>query len=159
MQKRIFITGASSGIGRATAQLLVRQGHEVWGTRGDLARLPQLAHFHPVRLDVTHISSIDQAWDGALGEAGFFDVVINNAGAGHFHPAELLAREVVLGQFELLVFGPIHLSQRALASMQAEGRGLRINLTSLASRLPVPFTPAYNAAKAAPASFTMTLQH
>ena len=156
--KKIFLTGASSGIGLATARCLTQQGHEVWGTSRDLVRLPQLAHFHPVRLDVTKISSIDEAWNGALGQAGFFDVVINNAGAGHFHPAELLAREVVLGQFELLVFGPIHLSQRALASMQAEGRGLLINLTSLASRLPVPFTAAYNAAKAALASFTMTLQ-
>ena len=158
MMKRIFLTGASSGIGLATARLLTEQGHEVWGTSRDIARLPQIDRLHPVRLDVTESSSIDQAWNGALQEAGAFDVVINNAGAGHFHPAQLLSREILRGQFELLTFGVIHLSQVALGAMDAEGRGLLINVTSLASRLPVPFTAAYNAAKAAMASFTLTLQ-
>ena len=158
MMKKIFLTGASSGIGLATARLLTEQGHEVWGTSRDIARLPQIDRLHPVRLDVTESSSIDQAWNGALRDAGAFDVVINNAGAGHFHPAQLLSREILLGQFELLAFGAIHLSQVALGAMDAEGRGLLINVTSLASRLPVPFTAAYNAAKVAMASFTLTLQ-
>ncbi|MGI9087750.1 MAG: SDR family NAD(P)-dependent oxidoreductase [Chthoniobacterales bacterium] len=156
--KKIFLTGASSGIGLATAKALLADGHEVWGTSRDATRLPQLARFHPVKLDLTQSASIDQAWTSALAEAGTFDVVINNAGAGHFHAAELLSREVMLGQFELLVFGSIHLSQLALAAMRAQNRGLLINLSSLASRLPVPFTAAYNAAKAAMASFTMTMQ-
>lgn len=156
--KKIFLTGASSGMGLATAKALLARGHEVWGTSRDKARLPQLPGFHPVQLDVTQGASIDEAWRGALAEAGGFDVVINNAGAGHFHAAELLPRDVLLGQFELLVFGSIHLSQLALAAMRAQNRGLLINVTSLASRLPVPFTAAYNAAKAAIASFTMTMQ-
>ena len=156
--KKIFLTGASAGIGLATARLLLEQGHDVWGTSRDLARLAQRNGLHPVRLDVTDGVSIEGAWRSALEEAGAFDVVINNAGAGHFHPAESLSREVLLGQFELLVFGTIHLSQLALQSMNMQGRGLLINVTSLASRLPVPFTAAYNAAKAAMASFTMTLQ-
>lgn len=156
--KRVFLTGASSGIGLATAKLLIADGHEVWGTSRRIERLPELPHFHPVRLDVTDAAWIEEAWDTALREADAFDVVINNAGAGHFHPAALLPREVILGQFELLVFGPVRLSQLALAAMQTEGRGLLINLTSLASRLPVPFTAAYNAAKAAMASFTLTMQ-
>lgn len=158
MIKKIFLTGASSGIGLATARLLTEQGHEVWGTSRDTARLPEIDRLHPVRLDVTEPSSIDQAWHGALQNAGAFDVVINNAGAGHFHPAQLVSREIILGQFELLAFGAIHLSQIALNAMDAQGRGLLINVTSLASRLPVPFTAAYNAAKAAMASFTLTLQ-
>ncbi len=156
--KKIFLTGASSGIGLATARLLVEQGHEVWGTSREVARLAQVSGLHPVRLDLTKSDAIEEAWQQALAEAGAFDVVINNAGAGHFHPAELLPDEVLRGQFELLFFGSVHLSQLALRSMQGQGRGLLINVTSLASRLPVPFTAAYNAAKAAIASFTMTLQ-
>ncbi|MGI8437786.1 MAG: SDR family NAD(P)-dependent oxidoreductase [Chthoniobacterales bacterium] len=156
--KKIFLTGASSGIGLATARALLADGHEVWGTSRDRARLPESSGFHPVQLDVTQSSSIEEAWRLALTESGGFDVVINNAGAGHFHAAELLPRAVLLRQFELLVFGSIHLSQLALGSMRAHNRGLLINVTSLASRLPVPFTAAYNAAKAAIASFTMTMQ-
>lgn len=156
--KKIFLTGASSGIGLATARLLMDRGHEVWGTSRDLSRLAAIARLHPMRLDLTERPSIEEAWSSALKAAGFFDVVINNAGSGHFGPSELLSREILLDQFELLVFGQIELCQAALRSMQAQSRGLIINVTSLASRLPVPFNAAYNAAKAAMASFTMTMQ-
>lgn len=156
--KKIFLTGASAGIGLATARALVQGGNEVWGTSRDLSRLPQLANFHPLRLDMTSSSSIAEAWETGLKEAGFFDVLINNAGSGHFGPAETLPEETLRSQMQLLAFGPIELCQRALVSMRAERRGLIINLTSLASRLPVPFTAAYNASKAAMASFTMTMQ-
>jgi len=66
--------------------------------------------------------------------------------------------ETIASQFQILVFGQIQLMQLALRHMQAHGEGLIINVTSLASRLPVPFMSAYNAAKAAMASFTMSIQ-
>ena len=113
---------------------------------------------HAVRLDLLDGNGITDAFNRAWNEAGGFDVVINNAGSGHFGPAESLAEETLRDQFQLLVFGPFQISQLALRSMQQQQRGLIINVTSLASRLPVPFTAAYNAAKAAMASFTMTMQ-
>src|SRR6476646_11694604 len=66
--------------------------------------------------------------------------------------------ETITSQFQILVFGQIQLMQLALRHMQARGEGLIINVSSLASRLPVPFMAAYNAAKAALASFTMSIQ-
>jgi short-subunit dehydrogenase len=156
--KRIFITGASSGIGRAVADLLAAQGHEVWGTSRNLERIPKLPKLHTVRLDLTDRLSVEEAFNFALTEAGYFDVLINNAGAGHFDPAELLPMETIASQFQILVFGQIQLMQLALRHMQTRGEGLIINVTSLASRLPVPFMAAYNAAKAALASFTMSIQ-
>ena len=156
--KRIFLPGASSGIGLAIAKLLVAEGHEVWGTSRDLERIPKLPRLHPIRLDLTEPRSIEEAFKTAVTEAGHLDVVINNAGAGHFGPAELLPPETIASQFQILVFGQIQLMQLALRHMQARGEGLIINVTSLASRLPVPFMAAYNAAKAALASFTMSLQ-
>src|SRR5216117_259751 len=113
---------------------------------------------HPVRLDLTDRLSVGEAFNSALSEAGYFDVLINNAGAGHFGPAELLPMETIDSQFQILVFGQIQLMQLALRHMQTRGEGLIINVTSLASRLPVPFMAAYNAAKAAMASFTMSIQ-
>ena len=156
--KRVFVTGASSGIGLAIAKSLVTQGHEVWGTSRNLDRIPNMPRWHAVRLDLTDPLSIEEAFNAALTEAGYFDVLINNAGAGHFGAAELLSTETIASQFQVLVFGQIQLMQVALHHMQARGEGLIINVTSLASRLPVPFMAAYNAAKAALASFTMSIQ-
>jgi uncharacterized protein len=158
MMKRVFLTGASSGIGLAIAQLLVAQGHEVWGTSRNLERLPKLPRLHRVLLDLSDQNSIDEAFNAALAEAGHFDVLINNAGAGHFGPAALLPFETIASQFQILVFGQIQLMQLALRHMRSRGEGLIINVTSLASRLPVPFMAAYNSAKAALASFTMSIQ-
>jgi short-subunit dehydrogenase len=156
--KRIFITGASSGIGLAIASSLAAEGHEVWGTSRSPARIPKMPRWHAVRLDLTDPLSIQSAFTTAITEAEHFDVVINNAGAGHFDPAELLPMETITSQFQILVFGQIQLMKLALEQMQVRGEGLIINVTSLASRLPVPFMAAYNAAKAALASFTMSIQ-
>lgn len=158
MTKRIFITGASSGIGRATAELLVRQGHEVWGTSRDPARLPLLERLHAVALDLADSKSAGESFERALAEAGRFDVLINNAGSGHFNPSATLPAEVLREQFQILVFAQIALCQLALGAMKARGHGMIINVSSMAARLPVPYMGAYNAAKAAMASFTMTLQ-
>jgi short-subunit dehydrogenase len=156
--KQIFLTGASSGIGLAIAQALSGRGDEVWGTSRNLIRLKQLTGVHPVRLDLSDPRSIDDAFRHALGEAGYFDVVINNAGCGHFGPGEHLSAAEIENQFQVLVFGHLQLMRSALAAMRSRGTGLIINVTSLASRLPVPFMAAYNAAKAAIASFSMSLQ-
>jgi short-subunit dehydrogenase len=156
--KRVFLTGASSGIGLALAKLLVAEGHEVWGTSRNLERIPKTPRLHPSRLDLADRVSIQDAFNSALTEAGHFDVLINNAGAGHFGPAELLPIQTITSQFQILVFGQIELMQLALRHMRSRGEGLIINVTSLASRLPVPFMAAYNASKAALASFIMSMQ-
>jgi NAD(P)-dependent dehydrogenase (short-subunit alcohol dehydrogenase family) len=156
--KRIFLTGASSGIGLATAKLLTARGDEVWGTSRDVTRIPQLPRMHPVRLDLRDVTLLGESFSAALSEAGHFDVVINNAGSGHFGRAEFLSADAVCDQFQTVVFAHIELCRLALASMRSQDRGRIINVTSLASRLPVPFMGAYNAAKAAMALFTMSLQ-
>lgn len=158
VSKRIFLTGASSGIGRATAELLAARGDEVWGTSRDPKRVPTASRIHAIRLDLSDPDSIGGCFEAATREAGGFDVVINNAGSGHFGPTELITRELMTAQFQVLVFAHVELCRLALATMRSQGHGLIINITSLASRLPVPFMAAYNAAKAAMASFTMTLQ-
>ena len=156
--KKIFLTGASAGIGLATAKALVAAGHEVWGTSRDPHRIPNLPRLHGVALDLSNVNSIHQCFERALHEAGNFDVVINNAGSGHFGPADSLSTDLWRQQFQILVFAQIELCQLALRAMKERGHGLIINITSLAARLPVPYMSAYNAAKAAMASFVMTWQ-
>src|SRR5438034_10163193 len=156
--KRIFLTGASSGIGLATARLLVARGNEVWATSRNPERVPEVPRLHPTRLDLGDPRSVEEAFNAALAEAGHFDVLINNAGSGHFGSTENLSEKEIASQFQILVFGHVQLMQLALRAMQARGEGLIINVTSLAGRLTVPFMAAYNAAKAAMAVFTMSIQ-
>lgn len=156
--KRIFLTGASSGIGLAIAKSLIARGDEVWGTSRDPARLSQLSRLHSIQFNLSEPASINAAFNAALAEAGHFDVVINNAGSGHFGPAEYLSEKEIANQFQVLVFGQLQLMRLALNAMRSREQGLIINVTSLASRLPVPFMAAYNSAKAALAAFTMSIQ-
>src|SRR5256885_7718867 len=156
--KKVFLTGASSGIGRAIAQSLIARGDEVWGTSRNLIHLESVTGLRPVLLDLSDPGSIASGFRNALSEAGYFDVVINNAGSGHFGPAEHLSDAEIEKEFRVLVFGHLQLMRLALAAMRSRDQGLIINVTSLASRLPVPFMAAYNSAKAAMAAFTMSIQ-
>lgn len=109
-----------------------------------------------MQLDLSDPDLINNAFSSALAEAGNFDVLINNAGSGHFGPAENLSEKEIANQFQVLVFGQLQLMRLALKAMPSGG--LIINITSLAARLPVPFMAAYNSAKAALAAFTMSIR-
>src|SRR5262249_19941653 len=109
--KKVFITGASSRIGLAVAKSLVEHGHEFWVTWLNLEGIPKMPALNPIRLDLADRLSIEEAFNSALAGAGYLDVLINNAGAGHFGPAEVLPLEVITNQFQILVFGQIQLMQ------------------------------------------------
>jgi len=156
--KRIFLTGASSGIGLATARALLARGDEVWGTSRNPTALLRHERLHPVSLDLRNKDEIERAFARSIAEAGHFDVVINNAGSGHFGPAEFLSSAEIEEQFQILFFAHVRLMQLALTQMRQRGGGLIINITSLVALLPVPFMGAYNAAKSAMAAFIMSMQ-
>jgi short-subunit dehydrogenase len=147
--KRVFLTGASAGMGLLTARALCARGHAVWGTSRDASRLPMLEGFHPISLDLNDAASISAGFDRALWEAGFFDVLINNAGAGVFGPLEAFTDAEFSAQLETMVLGPQRLIRRALPDMRARRTGLIINVSSLAGEFPMPFMVPYSMAKAA----------
>lgn len=152
--KKVFLTGASSGIGLAIAQHLSRAGYEIWGTSRQLTRLPQLPHFHPVELDLLNLDSLPTC----LAQVGDFDILINNAGAGIFGaPADFRA-EHLRSQFDLLYTAPIELIRLTLPAMLQRGAGTILNITSLAAQFPVPYLGPYSAAKAALSNYTQTLR-
>jgi short-subunit dehydrogenase len=156
--KRVLLTGASAGIGRAIAERLTARGHRVWGTSRDLARLPVLANFRPLELDLADMDSIGPGVKRALEESGGFDVLINNAGSGIFTPLEQLSHEKMSRQFQLLVFAPMELTKLLLPGMRTIGRGLIVNITSLAAVFPIPYMGAYSACKAAMSTLSWTLE-
>jgi len=156
--KTVFLTGASSGIGLEIAKLLTACGFEVWGTSRHPARLPKLPRFHPVLMDLTQSESIYENFAAAVREAGAFDVLINNAGNGAFGPLEAMPEEVVRDQFQVLVHAPVELIRLALPAMRERGRGMIINVTSLAAEFPIPFMAPYSAAKSALSLLTKGLR-
>lgn len=156
--RRVFLTGASSGIGLETARLLCARGCRVWATSRDPARLPSLDGLHPVTMNLTSIESIRTGFARAREQAGAFEVLINNAGAGWFGPVAHAPPEILQAQFDLLVGAPLELIRLALPGMRERGRGLLINVSSIAAIFPIPFMTPYSAAKAALSSFTVALR-
>lgn len=147
--KRIFLTGASAGFGLLAARALCERGHEVWGTSRDPARLPVMDRFHPVGLDLNDAPSIGPSFDAAQRDAGSFDVLVNNAGAGTFGPVESFDEALFAAQLQTLVHGPHALVRRALPDMRARRAGLIVNVSSLAGEFPMPFMTPYSMGKAA----------
>ncbi|RFC44099.1 MAG: short-chain alcohol dehydrogenase family [Verrucomicrobia bacterium] len=156
--RKVFITGASSGIGLAVATLLCAKGFDVWGTARSVSRLPVLARFHPVVLDLNEPEGMAAAFETAALEAGGFDILINNAGDVVNAPLEALVRNGLRAQMETLFFGPLELIRLALPGMRRRNTGVIVNVTSLAVQFPIPFNAGYSAAKAALSSCSECLR-
>lgn len=154
---RVLITGASAGIGLAIAQRLLKSGYEVWGA----SRKPNasLSHprFHPVVMDLRYEVSIEQAFALARSHANGFDILINNAGSAFYKLAKDPDQAAVKEIMQVLFFGPLKLSQMAWDDLE-KNHGKLIQITSLATSLPIPYHAAYNAAKSALSAYTRTLQ-
>ncbi|WP_231737754.1 SDR family oxidoreductase [Terracidiphilus gabretensis] len=150
MAKTILITGASSGIGRATALLFADKGWNVAATlrdplRADSAlRHPNISLF---ALDVTKADSIAQAVVDALARYQTIDVLLNNAGYGLFGPIEALDDRQIQQQFATNLFGLIGVTQQVLPIMRAAGEGLILNISSIIGRMALPYASSYIATK------------
>ena len=151
---RIVVTGASLGIGRATAQLLAREGAHVVAAARDEARLRSLAEEQPgievVRADVTQ-----EADRIALVEAaGDIDVLVNNVGIGWKGLVEEMPAPDVHALLDLNVFSLIDLTQRVLPAMLERGHGHIVNVGSVAGFVGVPGETVYCTTKFAVQGFT-----
>ena len=130
----------------------------MWGTSRDAARVPRIPGLHPLALDLGSPDSIEAAVAAARAAAGgAFDVLVNNAGSGHYGPLEHLSDREVKEQFQILVFGPLHLIRLLLPDLCASG-GRIINVSSLAARFPIPYMGPYSAAKSALSALSWALQ-
>jgi NAD(P)-dependent dehydrogenase (short-subunit alcohol dehydrogenase family) len=156
-QRTAFITGASTGIGRATAELFLQKGWRVWGSSRKGVLPWEHPHLHALSLDLADPDSIHNAARIILEEAGRLDALINNGGGGIFAAWEDMSSADIRSQFEVLVFGPMELTRLLLPALK-ENRGCLINITSLAASFPIPFLAAYSAAKAAWSNATQGLQ-
>ena len=154
-QKVVLITGASSGIGKATAKLLSKNGYKVYGTsRKDI----KSDFFEMVQMDVTDDTSVSNAIDYIVKKEGKIDILINNAGVGVAGPIEDTYIDEVRHQFEINFIGVVKTCQKVLPVMREKGGGLIINIASMAGQIGLPFQGFYSASKFAVEGFSEALR-
>ncbi len=143
-----FVTGASTGLGRAFADMLLADGLEVWGTSRRADRLPARERFHGVVLDLGDGAAAERVFLEAEQAAGGFDIVINNAGYSVFGAFGDTDFELWQRQLEVMLVNTARLARAALRGMLGRGRGALVNVSSMAAEFPLPFQSAYNMVKA-----------
>ncbi len=144
-----MITGASSGIGNATAGLFASNGWNVIATMRDPDDGAALASDTTavVALDVLDSNSINAAVSGAVDRFGAIDVLVNNAGYGAYGPLEATPMEVLRRQFDVNVLGLAEVTKAVLPIMRTRGNGVIVNVSSVGGRMVFPFGTLYHGSK------------
>jgi NAD(P)-dependent dehydrogenase (short-subunit alcohol dehydrogenase family) len=157
--KVALVTGASSGIGEATAQRLATAGYKVYGTSRRGAQAHQRS-FELLSLDVTSDASVDAAVNDVMRLEGRIDLLVNNAGFG---VAPAAAEESSIEQarsiFETNFFGVVRMTRAVVPHMRRQGSGRIINIGSVLGFLPMPYGALYAATKHAVEGYSESLDH
>ena len=153
------MTGASSGIGQATAELLARAGYKVYGTSrrgGGASERP----FAMLPLDVINDESVDAAVQTLMQAEGRIDLLVNNAGFGVAPAgAEESSIEQARSLFDTNFFGIVRMTRAVVPHMRRQGSGRIINIGSVLGFLPMPYMALYSATKHAVAGYSESLDH
>jgi NAD(P)-dependent dehydrogenase (short-subunit alcohol dehydrogenase family) len=171
MGRIVVVTGCSSGFGRDVSERFARRGDRVYATMRDAAgrnagvagSLRALASaegldLRVLDLDVTSTASVDAAAATVLAESGAPDVVINNAGQMFVGITEAFTPDELTRQLDINVVGIHRVARAFLPAMRARGRGVMINVSSIAGRLAAPFFGVYHASKWAVEGYSMALR-
>jgi NAD(P)-dependent dehydrogenase (short-subunit alcohol dehydrogenase family) len=140
---RLLVTGAGSGIGRATATELARRGHEVIATARDVTTLAELDVASRRHLDVAEQASVDEIHR----EVGWVDGIVNNAAFSVGGPIEHVSLRHVQRMFETNVLGPVRVIQAFLPGMRERRSGVIVNISSVAGHVAEPLGGFYSATK------------
>lgn len=148
MKPVVLVTGASGGIGRATAERFHARGHRVLATARRAEDLEAITArgWVPIRLEMTDDRSVAEAAEAILRE-GPPTILINNAGYGELGPVEEVTRDVWRRQFETNVFGLFDLTRRLIPAMRDAGGGRIVNVSSVVGRVSIPYMGVYSASK------------
>ncbi len=156
--KVVLVTGASSGIGHATAKHLSGLGHIVYGTYIS----PELSftndQFRTLCLDITKPQDVDNCIDQIIKQQDRIDVVVNNAGFGIAGAIEDCSDEDIYNQFNVNFFGLCRVCRKVLPFMRTQGSGKIINIGSIAGLFTVPYQSFYSASKGAIDVYTQALK-
>jgi NAD(P)-dependent dehydrogenase (short-subunit alcohol dehydrogenase family) len=154
-----LVTGASSGIGEATAQRLAMAGYKVYGTSRHSSQSGQRS-FAMLPLDVTSDESVEHAVSELIRLEGRIDLLVNNAGFGVAPAAaEESSMEQAKAIFETNFFGLIRMTRAVVPHMRRQGTGRIINIGSVLGFLPMPYGALYAATKHAVEGYSESLDH
>lgn len=147
-----FVTGASSGLGRALCERLLARGRRVAATARDPRALAapepeDRPRWWAGRLDVTDPDQINEAVEGAFAAFGRVDVVVSNAGYGLFGAAEEVTDDQIDRQLRTNLLGPMRLARAVLPRLRAQGGGRIIQISSAAGQVALPNMSVYHASK------------
>jgi NAD(P)-dependent dehydrogenase (short-subunit alcohol dehydrogenase family) len=147
--KTALVTGASSGIGEATAVKLHELGFTVYGAARRVDRLEQAAGrgIKPLAMDVTDEDSMRTGVERILAETGRIDVLVNNAGYGSYGAIEDVPMAEARRQFEVNVFGLARLAQLVLPHMREQRSGTIVNVSSMGGKIYTPLGGWYHGTK------------
>jgi NAD(P)-dependent dehydrogenase (short-subunit alcohol dehydrogenase family) len=147
--KVALVTGASSGIGEATALKLSDLGYIVYGAARRVERMAGLAEqgITVMSMDVTDRASMENGVERIIAGSGRIDVLVNSAGYGSYGAVEDVPIQEARAQFEVNLFGAAELIQLVLPHMRARGSGLIINITSMGGKIYTPLGAWYHASK------------
>jgi short-subunit dehydrogenase len=157
----ILVTGCSSGIGKAAADLLVKAGHIVYASarRPEMLAELEAAGAHTLALDVTSEESMEAAVKTIEAEHGRVGVLVNNAGYGEYGTIEETDLDNVRAMFETNVFGLARLTQLVLPGMREAHAGRIVNIGSMGGRITFPVGGYYHATKYAVEAITDALRN
>jgi NAD(P)-dependent dehydrogenase (short-subunit alcohol dehydrogenase family) len=162
MTKTVLITGASTGIGLATAKLFQQQGWNVVATMRSPEKdtvLSNLANVLCLAVDVTAVETIHAAIDRAIAQFGTIDVVVNNAGYALIGAFEACEMAEIRRQFETNVFGLMEVSRAILPHFRLRKQGILVNVASIGGRSAFPIYSPYHATKWAVEGFSESVQY
>jgi NAD(P)-dependent dehydrogenase (short-subunit alcohol dehydrogenase family) len=149
MKKVVFITGASSGMGKVTARVLAQEGYIVYAAARRTEKMDDLraAGVIPIQMDVTDETSMVNGVQYIINAQGKIDVLVNNAGFGAYGAVEDVAMNDARYQLEVNVFGAARLAQLVLPYMRQQRQGTIINISSIGGKLAMPLGGWYHASK------------
>jgi len=147
MKTIALITGASAGIGKETAKLLLQNGYTVYGAARRLNKMEDLKGLKPIQMDVSEDASMVSAIEEIIKAEGRIDVLINNAGFGSYGALEDVSMNDARYQMEVNVFGLARLTQLVLPHMRAQQAGKIVNITSVGGKIANPLGGWYHASK------------
>src|SRR4051794_26113029 len=155
----VLITGASSGIGRSTAELLAARGNRVFGGVRAPATTRPLKGVELVMLDVRDEASVKACVEEVRRRAGRIDVLINNAGVNLVGAVEETSISQAQALFDTNVIGVLRMIQAVLPGMRHQGAGQIVNISSILGLLPAPFMGIYVSTKHAVEGLSESLDH
>ncbi len=158
-QKTAFVTGASSGIGKAAALALSRAGYRVIGTSRKASADEVRDGIRMIACDVTSDASVAAAASLALAELGHIDLLVNNAGYAISGAAEESSIEQVHALFDTNFLGVVRVTNAVLPIMRQQGFGRILNIGSVVGLIPGPFGAYYTASKHAIEGYSESLDH